>query len=103
MSFEEWYIQNKSKLYDYRLATEYVSGKKAAKEIYDSLQPQWLPIETAPKDKIVLVLYKDGHATSISSSAALEWVEEKEKYGLVVNDWEIPTYWMPLPELPNNE
>lgn len=64
------------------------------------LNIEWQPIETAPKDKIVLVLYKDGHAASISITAALEWVERKEKYGAAINDWEVPTHWIPMTPLP---
>ena len=60
MSFEEWYKQNESKLYDYRLAVEYDYGEKVAKEIYDSLQPRWKPIETAPKYEPILTLMKHG-------------------------------------------
>ena len=89
----------------YHLPTEnlnpeqYQIFKERMREVYEAAQPKWQPIETGPKDEIVFILYKDGHAASISRSAALGWVAEKEKYSVIVNDWEIPTHWMSLPPL----
>ena len=66
-------------------------------------QYKWLPIETAPEVGNILIRYRDGSISSNYKQRAMNWVEIKEKTGAVIYDWETPTHWMPLPELPKNE
>jgi len=87
---------------------------------------QWQPIETAPKDGTEIFIYRYGWPWA----PVAKWVEypgnpvldENEQdtwmYGWLFNEWftpgnedgwlgwsddEMPTYWMPLPEPPQQE
>ena len=111
MLFEDWYIQNKSKLYEYRLAVEYNCGKKAAWEIYNSLQ-QWSPIETAPKEGEFLVcggICVPDFGKEWENVIAHVEIEDNDSGYFICNvacypvEVVNPTHWMPLPELPKNE
>lgn len=70
--------------------------------------PQWLPIETAPKDETSVLLYvkhKTDNGYSVVQGSWFEaqfYADSKEH----IIDWEdglIATHWMPLPTPPAQE
>lgn len=85
---------------------------------------EWQPIDTAPKDKKVLVAYKNSHGkwrrvlaryyspgtleagyddeTADENGWAQEdWYEESETHDTLLPCYEPPTHWQELPEPPN--
>ena len=97
MTFKEWYKHNESKLYKYRIAVKYDLGKDVAKEIYDSLQPQWQPIETAPFGKQIIV------CVNAKTSECLVCIKrDNGEINTTDGSWSNVggEYWLPLPELP---
>lgn len=58
---------------------------------------EWQPIETAPKDKIILLL--NGNRIS---SAKYNKFEEKW-FTHSYSEFLFPTHWKPLPDLPKDE
>ena len=57
----------------------------------------WQPIETAPEDGTIVIIYEEGKAVSaFYDSSTKQWVETMDYYE--VPD---PTHWMPLPEPPS--
>jgi hypothetical protein len=63
-------------------------------------QPQWRPIETAPKDGTVLLGYDNGFGREIVwwSVPMNEWYSDGEP----LEFW-TPTHWMPLPDAPTDD
>lgn len=68
----------------------------------------WLPIESAPKDRVTLV----NDTTGQSPWAAARWVEAPEWSGWIYDDDAAadcnptgpePTHWLDVPSLPNVE
>jgi hypothetical protein len=73
-------------------------------------RPLWQPIETAPKDEMVLVWSEDGWAICaelVSMSDYGGYDDFGECYMWVSDDdlrlLFFPTHWMPLPEPPRHE
>jgi len=68
------------------------------------MNDKWQPIETAPKDRLLL-LCLDGKSIAIGNwKKTFEgemWVSEE--YAETYQFWLEPTHWMPLPELPTEE
>lgn len=65
-------------------------------ETIRDLLPQWLPIETAPKNEWVLVYYTNGMEVSIATDDRGDglWFDwDGDLYGEV-------SHWMPLPAAP---
>jgi len=66
-----------------------------AKQIGSALAAQWQPIETAPKDKMVLCYWEDG------SFSVSKYYHAKECWAYRMDDVRLfPTHWMPLPPKP---
>lgn len=77
-------------------------------------QAQWLPIETAPRNGSVIILYNAGDVAAgwwhphIYNGVAYDWcfiedVEIDDDQRVVPNAWlkkHPPTHWMPLPPEP---
>ena len=68
---------------------------------------EWQPIETAPKDgTVVLVWYNNGikdHSPLSSHVRKAAWIDDAEFWqidGVGGNIEHIPTHWMPLPNPP---
>jgi len=63
----------------------------------------WKPIETAPKDEVILAWMVDFEGESMCSIIEFngvdrcEWANTGEEFGI---SWFKPTHWMPLPEPP---
>jgi hypothetical protein len=58
----------------------------------------WLPIETAPKDKIEIVAWSKRHGVNVGILTHYKRPEMPSRKG----GWFLPTHWMPLPPLPND-
>lgn len=63
----------------------------------------WQTIDTAPKDRAVIVLYKDvGHSETTTLEISM-WRDTTAKYYNYGFPWSmglIPAYWTDLPPLP---
>lgn len=73
---------------------------------------EWQPIETAPKDGTMILTYRDSATVPVILSTY--WFEKDEHYdgrsgwyhsqnsvgAYLLDDWETPTHWMPLPQPP---
>lgn len=63
---------------------------------------EWRPIESAPKDGTVLMLwipeYKYGVAFGYWSETLKEWLDDED--GCAIKE---PSHWMPLPAPPGEE
>jgi hypothetical protein len=57
----------------------------------------WLPIETAPKDKIEILAWSKRHGINVGILTHYKRPEMPSRKG----GWFLPTHWMPLPSLPN--
>jgi hypothetical protein len=57
----------------------------------------WLPIETAPKDKIEILAWSKRHGVNVGILTHYKRPEMPSRKG----GWFLPTHWMPLPSLPN--
>ena len=58
----------------------------------------WQPIETAPVDRTHIIAF----SPLIDHLQETWWVDEEDKW----SNWDFigpPTYWMPMPELPEEE
>lgn len=65
------------------------------------LLPEWRPIETAPNDETILLVYDDGSMRSIDAyNNYYVWKPYRGWRGPGVIS---PTHWMPLPALPAGE
>lgn len=64
------------------------------------MQPEWQPIETAPKDRTALLLFLKSDEYRIGSwqSENSYWMDDSD-YTALVRAFE-PTHWMPLPSPP---
>lgn len=78
------------------------SQRDVWEQVAQAVQPQWQPIETAPKDGTRILL----HLNSASGSDAdifrwdgREWLMADE-YGLGMD---VPAGWMPLPQPPEQQ
>lgn len=80
-----------------------IAYNKGFTDGYLKAQPQWQPIETAPKNGIPIL------AKGKYSSVCAFWNKDHEmwlchEYPDSYNTYEIqPTHWMPLPKLPKQE
>jgi len=57
----------------------------------------WMPIETAPKDKIEILAWSKRHGVNVGILTHYKRPEMPSRKG----SWFIPTHWMPLPIPPN--
>lgn len=68
-----------------------------------ALEPQWQPIETAPKDTVTEILAWDGYDMRVTrwyypyKAHPGAWYESQDRYETL--SWE-PTHWQPLPASP---
>lgn len=64
------------------------------------VEPKWLPIETAPKEKDITILGWDGY-----EAATLGWFHDNDTWGQISDSGRLtsfePTHWMPIPPPPN--
>jgi hypothetical protein len=63
----------------------------------------WQPIETAPKDTAILI-YSSGYNVAHYNTAYERWCTYTDGRGTagerLLNSWDFPTHWMPLPAPP---
>jgi len=74
---------------------------KAIERIKDlEAKTAWQPIETAPKDRTILIYDDEQYETHVGFwlPGVCEWVDERECMTLYY-----PTHWMPLPSTPKKE
>ena len=108
MTFEQWWTGGTKSISFKNRSPEHVSlFKDALRCAWDASHAntleevgnQWQPIETAPTDGTLVLLYKPKGkyqgAFTTTGYFKLGWILQ----GLPVPDV-APTYWMPLPELP---
>lgn len=100
MTFEEWWKDQGQ----YFEAANYLDATRMAKAAWEAAQPQWLPIEIAPKDTAVICcneLGNVGEACFISciSNPSWYWADDRMPIPEALN----PTKWMPLPVPPKGE
>ena len=60
---------------------------------------QWMPIETAPKDKIEILAWSNRHGVNVGILTHYKRPEMPSRKG----GWFLPTHWMPLPNPPASE
>ena len=60
---------------------------------------QWMPIETAPKDKIEILAWSKRHGVNVGILTHYKRPEMPSRKG----GWFLPTHWMPLPNPPTSE
>lgn len=90
MTFEEW---AKSSKWDFD-SSEYAKEiKEIAKAAWEAARPKWLPIESAPEFKDVLVKEITGHVY-IAERQRDKWWQSVESADIRVR----PVKWMPIPE-----
>lgn len=58
---------------------------------------EWQPIETAPKDGEIVLGYWHNGEMHTGQMRKGEWLPAWDNQD---HDWNIPAYWMPLPEPP---
>lgn len=73
----------------------------------DLAKPQWQPIETAPKDETVILVW---HVTKLNPYAGFDTNIKKARYLPDLGEWQVEgvggnvppavTHWMPLPDAP---
>jgi hypothetical protein len=62
---------------------------------------EWQPIETAPKDGTLILLYRDGHHVLGCWREDGYWSDDIELFfGTEYARENVPSHWMPLPEPP---
>ena len=65
---------------------------------------EWMPIETAPKDGTMILLYRDGdHADGHWMGDARFQIWGNRRRGWSYPDWCAPTHWQPLPSPPDSQ
>ncbi len=78
--------------------------KKYITHLEANQQPQWQPIETAPKDGTNIVLTPLGFGHRSHASFVGYWVPEVNGFAVQhvghMHGLAKPTHWMPLPEPP---
>lgn len=103
MTFEEWWKRRENSLAN-------MSGIASAKAAWQAAQPQWQPIDSAPKDESEIILCDESVGESYSGYFEITpnyWGEigfqiSTYRYaGYRENRIRHPTHWMPLPEPPN--
>lgn len=68
----------------------------------DAAIPSWRAIDSAPKDKEVLVYTKPWGAIIASYSTEFEtWLSRMQVPVSIKEDGELPTHWQPLPAPPD--
>lgn len=105
-----WFVRDKHNSDEY-----YMSHTQTAWDAWQAaIAAQWLPIETAPKNGDVIILYNAGDVAAgwwhphIHNGVAYDWcfiedVDVDEDQRIVPNAWlkkHPPTHWMPLPPEP---
>jgi len=100
--FEEWVITKlEYSVSKYRLSEEYLSDavEVAWKAWQAARERQWMPIETAPKDKIEILAWSKRHGVNVGILTHYKRPEMPSRKG----GWFLPTYWMPLLNPPTSE
>jgi len=69
-----------------------LAKKEYVERIYKAAQPQWQPIETAPKDGMEVLMYFKGRGFEVSHYCGY-WTDYERGS-------DTPLYWMPLPQSP---
>lgn len=64
--------------------------------LMESQLPQWEKIETAPKDEIPIVAYREGDGCAVVVWEFSHWVMHFDGT-TITGDWG-PTHWVPLPD-----
>lgn len=67
----------------------------------DGASTTWQPIESAPKDREILVYTRPwGPIVAVLSEEFGEWLSRMQVPVSIKEDEELPTHWQPLPEPP---
>lgn len=77
--------------------------RKTERDIPMSNDPSrgWQPIESAPKDREILVYTRPwGSIIALLSAEFGEWLSRMQVPVSIKEDEELPTHWQPLPEPP---
>ena len=104
MSFEKWFNENYNKVSDVRISKELT--KKRCLIVWQAAQPQWQPIETAPRSGKRFLVYFDGGMIKIcffmreDTEAGLEFLFEDGDFLSLLKRGYNPTCWQPLPSPP---
>jgi len=92
--FEEWLATIK---YD---NSNILSPSNLAWEAWQAARErQWMPIETAPKDKIEILAWSKRHGVNVGILTHYKRPEMPSRK----RGWFQPTHWMPLPNPPASE
>ena len=67
----------------------------------DTTKTNWQPIETIPLDQCVDVWVTSKHTSEYGQRLTNVWKSTTHsKVWVGVEEWQIPTHWMPLPQPP---
>jgi len=92
--FEEWLATVK---YD---NSNILSPSNLAWEAWQAARErQWMPIETAPKDKIEILAWSKRHGVNVGILTHYKRPEMPSRKG----GWFLPTHWMPRPNPPTSD
>ena len=65
-------------------------------------QATWMPIESAPIDGLVILVYDS--FTTVEGLPVVAWCDAGASWHCAQNDEVIyPTHWMPIPEVPHKK
>jgi len=99
--FEEWALDKVTSLIIDEIDGEYfwVETQLAWEAWQAARERQWMPIETAPKDKIEILAWSKRHGVNVGILTHYKRPEMPSRKG----GWFLPTYWMPLLNPPTSE
>lgn len=123
MTFDEWWEDNARYTADVLFPPKERNCKKRlANKAWQAAQPQWQPIETAPKNQNILLGLFNNHNKWRTMRGSWFSKEEIDEYWENPEDFEAgwyevsveaddtpncwptaPSHWMPLPEPPTKE
>lgn len=103
MTFIEWW-QKLGIFYGRDTVSGLIEPMVFAALTWEAAQPEWRPIETAPKDTAIICcneLGNVGEACFISSVSNPAWYWAADV--MAAPEWLTPTKWMPLPNPPEDQ
>ena len=108
MTFDEWFEKHSYTLLGKRMMASMDYLIKLGKPLFDDAQPQWEPIETAPKSKSsddddieTVLLYVSHNHQNWGYAVVGFWNPDTQCWcNNVDGGQETPTHWMPMLPLP---